>query len=236
MGPRPRGRGCPPAGGVYPSRGTRSNRGVALPGLTVLSALPLADCRKLTPSIWLSRRMGVRLTVRDLQACKLSDAVYQPARLLVGFDISRGCMFGEVDRQNRHPDLAGVDGVLEGQLHAVGLALDAIEQDACHGLFTRHTALFDRVYDTGERRWKHLVAFASSGLKPAAAAKRRRRSCDSSSQRLASIGRPSKRLLTLRKHFEKERLPWNRRPVLAALEDGAKHSLEVAATRITHRP
>jgi predicted XRE-type DNA-binding protein len=70
--------------------------------------------------------------MRHLEAGDLADIVDQAAGLLVGLHIARRPILGEIDLQVGNPDPPGVKRVLQRQLHAVGLALNAVEQHAGH--------------------------------------------------------------------------------------------------------
>jgi hypothetical protein len=76
-----------------------------------------------------------------------SAEIHQIAKRIPGW-----IMLREVHHEHWDFDLTGIQSILESQLHAVGLALDAVEQYAGHCLFaTRDTPLLHCVHRAGER-------------------------------------------------------------------------------------
>ncbi len=97
--------------------------------------------------------------MRHLEARDPADLFDQPPGRLVGLEVARRVVLREVHDDQRELEPTGVHRLLEGQLHAVGLALDAVEQNARHRLVpARYPPLLDGVNRPGERRREHLVA------------------------------------------------------------------------------
>jgi hypothetical protein len=101
----------------------------------------------------------------DLEARDPSDSIYESTCLSVGVDVTRWIMTAEVHFKQRYLDPTLFNRLLERQFHAIGLALDAVQQYAIdRRLMTGYTSLLNRVDGAGKRRWEHLVTFPSRRL------------------------------------------------------------------------